>query len=340
MLLISDLHFTDKPQDEYRFEILDWVAAYFRRTDDKNLLILGDLTDSKDHHSSKLVNEIVRRLLMLADIGMEVFILKGNHDYIDPAKPFFGFLSNFEYLNFIVEPRCMLIEGQHCLFLPHSRSPTIEWSEDPVFQKWKNKADFTFMHESVIGSVTSNGYEMEAGLPPSYFNSFSGEVISGDIHCPQTIGRVSYVGTPYSIRFNDHYRGRALSIRDGKVTELFPDIKNRVTFDVSSVKEFMDSACRLLPGDQIKVRFELSEGNEALWEGIRKKLYECCKALKVELHVLQVVHPRPLPLRGKKHKSTGGLVPCSAANIVDKFSKQRGLGKAKHKAGRRVVDGT
>ena len=74
MLLISDLHFTDKVQDEYRWDVFDFVRDYYNKTEDKNLIILGDLTDSKDHHSSILVNQIVYMIRQMVEIGMEVYI--------------------------------------------------------------------------------------------------------------------------------------------------------------------------------------------------------------------------------------------------------------------------
>jgi len=340
MLLISDLHFTDKTADRYRFKIFTWVYEYFMRTGDKNLIILGDLTDSKDHHSANLVNAIVKRMLDLTGKGMEIFLLKGNHDYIDPDMPFFEFLGQYEYINYIKDPQCWLIEGYSCLFLPHTRQPLADWAVNRTVEKAMKTAAYVFMHESVIGSVTSNGYEMEKGLAPSYFRKFGGEVISGDIHCPQTIGRVSYVGTPYSIRFNDDYRGRALTITEGEVAELFPDIRNRTTLDVSSVREFMDKAIeqRTLVGDQIKIRYQLSEADEEKWEAIRKKLYMACKNLHLELVVLQVVRPRPLPLRGKKNRLQEAFDVLLPGKVVDKFAKQRGISKAKRKAGRRLVE--
>jgi hypothetical protein len=274
----------------------------------------------------------------LTEAGMEVFILKGNHDYIDPANPFFQFLDRYEYINFIVDPTCMLIEGQKCLFLPHTRNPIKDWKADHIVKKYRKEADFVFMHESVIGSVTSSGYEMEQGLLPSYFRRFSGEVISGDIHCPQTIGRVTYVGTPYSIRFNDHYKGRALSITDGKVKELYPNIRGRWTLDILAPRELAHFEAR--PGDQIKVRYQLPEGDEDKWDEIRKRIYQICEKQKLELCSLQVIRPEKLPLRGRKHKS--GLEQAFDVllpkQVVGDFSKQQGLSAAKRKAGQRMVD--
>ena len=341
MLLISDLHFTDKAADAYRFEIFDWVRRHYKRTRDKNLLILGDLTDSKDHHSAALVNRIVNGLLMLTDLGMEVFVLKGNHDYIDPLTPYFKFIDNFEYVTYITSPKAMLIEGNVCLFLPHSRNPIEDWKKSKLVREYTTSAEYVFMHESVLGSVTSSGYEMEVGLPPSYFKKFTGEVISGDIHCPQTIGPVTYVGTPYSIRYNDHYRGRALQILpDALVKELYPDIRGRWTVDVDSVRGFMDAIIELPTnvGDQVKVRYQLANVDRIHWDDIKKKLYMACKNLHVEIATVQIMRPERFPLRGRKRNELKeALQTLAPGEVVSRFSKQHGIDKARQRAGRKIV---
>ena len=52
-LLTSDLHLTDRPNDAYRWDFLSkWLWGI--RFD--SLVILGDLTEEKDCHSSVLVN--------------------------------------------------------------------------------------------------------------------------------------------------------------------------------------------------------------------------------------------------------------------------------------------
>ncbi len=336
MLLVTDLHLTDKEADRYRWEIFTWIYEYFESTGDKNILILGDLTDSKDHHSANLVNAVVKRCLDLTEAGMELFILKGNHDYIDPDLPYFEFLENFEWINYIRDPKCFIIEGRHCLFLPHSRNPVEEWAEDHIVEKYRKKCDLVFMHESVIGSVTSNGYEMEKGLPTSYFRRFEGRIFSGDIHCPQQVGRITYVGTPYSIRFNDHFRGRAIAIgTDLIATPFYPDIRGRWTFEIDSPKQLTVTNASF--GDQIKVRYRLAEGQEGDWDGIRKHIYKVCKRVGLEVCGIQIVRPDKLPLRGKKHKAAEQTEMRPVA-VVDRFVKQKGISKGKHKAGRRLLE--
>lgn len=341
VLIVADLHLTDKEADRYRFRIFTKIFELFEETGDKNLLILGDLTDSKDHHSANLVNSIVKRLIDLTSHGMEIFILKGNHDYIDPDLPYFEFLNHLEYVTFITHPKAMILGGLNCLFLPHSRNPIEEWAENRLVQKYKKKAQFVFMHESVIGSATSNGYDMKQGLPPSYFKQFRGEVYSGDIHCPQIVGPVTYVGTPYSIRFNDHYKGRAIRIAvNGKgpyvKIDLIPmNIMGRWTFTISSVKQLKITPAN--PGDQVKIRYELADEAQGDWENIEKRIRTVCKKQKLVLTHLQIIRPEKFPLRRKKNKQKA-LESARPQEVVTRFSKQKGIATSKRAAGLRIVE--
>jgi hypothetical protein len=328
MLLITDLHLTDNEADRYRWQIWTWVAEYYRRTGDKNLIILGDLTDAKDHHSARLVNGIVKRIGDMVGIGMEVFILKGNHDYIDPDTPYFGFLDQLEYVNYIKDPSTWLIGGHHCLFLPHTFNPVDEWAENKKVQRGMKKAEIVFMHQSVIGSVTSSGYKMTEGLLPSYFKRFRGRVFSGDIHLPQVIVPVTYVGCPYSVRFNDTFDGQVMFIEeDGHVGLELTGIPGRRTLDITSVDEI-----EAPKGFQVKVRVHLQSIDQ--WPTYKEEVEAKCKREAIILSSLHLVKEGKLPLRKKQANLETTLDP---GLVVQHFGKRQGLAPATIKTGRRIL---
>ena len=59
-LLVSDLHLTDNPRDEYRWGIFGQIDSVIQTYQPSCLVILGDLTDKKDNHSSELVNRLLQ----------------------------------------------------------------------------------------------------------------------------------------------------------------------------------------------------------------------------------------------------------------------------------------
>src|SRR5882724_7118261 len=97
-LLTSDLHLSDKPRDAYRFGLFPWLAKQQKAHNVDAIFILGDLTENKDRHSAKLVNQTIESLLTLRP---PVYILRGNHDGIDPGSPFFKFVNSIEGIKLI-----------------------------------------------------------------------------------------------------------------------------------------------------------------------------------------------------------------------------------------------
>jgi UDP-2,3-diacylglucosamine pyrophosphatase LpxH len=173
------------------------LGQYLARDDVNGAFILGDLTDAKDRHPATLVDRIVLSFQGLSKHGKSIYILKGNHDYIDPSCPFFRFLSGFDFIEFITNPKVL----NHVLFLPHG----LPWLSKPA---WKSKFpldgdeegswDLICCHETFTGCTASNGQQLD-GIPLSQVSSkVTGgtQVISGDIHVPQTIGNVIYTGSP------------------------------------------------------------------------------------------------------------------------------------------------
>lgn len=330
MLILADLHLTDKKRDLYRWHVLDnFISEICEQHGERNVLILGDLTDSKDHHSARLVNDIVGYLWELSK-EYNIYVLKGNHDYIDPENAYFRFIDYIgEAVTYISHPTTIMIENKVCLFLPHSRSPIETWEESSSFQKYAMQADYIFMHQSVIGSIASNGYEMEHGLDPSYFKQFPGKVYSGDIHVPQTVGPVRYVGSPYSIRFDDAFEPRVLILNRGVETSIGTRLGRRHTIVVEKPEDIFEKG--LEAGDQIKVVIVQSDNTPSV-EGIK----ECCDEIGVELCTVVRRKRNLLPLRGRKRR----IEQRTPKEVVEDFGKRRGLRKKQVDTGVEIVEDT
>src|SRR3972149_1174921 len=149
-LVISDLHLTDDPKDAYRWDIEQWIYEKIEELPITHIYILGDLTDKKDSHSSILVNRLTKFIKNLAKEA-EIYILKGNHDYIDENNPFFGFLDYLDKVNYIKT----ITETETELFIPHSKSYDMLKTLNP------NNYQVIFMHCDILGAQTSSNYRLE-----------------------------------------------------------------------------------------------------------------------------------------------------------------------------------
>ncbi len=277
IMITSDLHITDKPLDEYRWGIFQWLKQQLDHSVDEvdTVFILGDLTDAKDKHNSELVNRLVGELKSLSEAA-QVYILKGNHDYIEETLPFFNFLSQVgSNIKFIAQPEKLNVEGFGVLCLPSSRNYQTDW-QDFDFSKF----DLIFTHQTYEGSVAENG-SLLPGIPPAYFKGFEGKVISGDIHVPQKVSNnIQYVGAPYRIRFGDSFDPRVLMIAEGKIKSRKVPFMRRQVFNIKGVvdDDFLNEWNQALfkdlinEGDQVKVRVTLKRSDFDKWPTLKKTL--------------------------------------------------------------------
>lgn len=284
-LLASDLHLTDAPRDSYRWGLFPWMRMACKVEDVRQVILLGDVTDAKDFHSSRLVNRIVDELAEFAKIGVGVTILRGNHDGIDPDTPYFRFLSHMENVDFISKPT----HNGPYIFLPHSKNLEADWRKLQKENKYPITASTTmFLHATVGGCKAENGMEMK-GTPLSLFDSFPGYIYAGDIHVPQKIGPVEYVGSPYPVRFGDTFDPRCLLLNsDGSTTDLLYPCLRRHKLIVSRAMQIETGEVGVRRGDQVKVVVQLQQRDALDWEKYRDEVRQTIEEAGAELCGLEV----------------------------------------------------
>lgn len=284
-LLTGDLHLTAHPRDAYRWRLFPFLEKFLNTTPQsiRDFFILGDLCDAKDFHSSRLVNMIVDSLVHLYRAGglSTIWILFGNHDGVDPETPYFRFLSHFPYIKFIHRPLEVEIGNRDYLLLPHTRNPEADW-KDFNFKFY----NYILMHNTVTGAVAESGVPM-TGVHQAWFHSVQGKVFSGDIHVPQMVGNVEYLGSPYHVHFGDKFRPRIVLNHDNvRQADLYPVNLSRHTVVVKNADELQKLI--LKPGDQIKVRLALSKSEYVDWQRHKREVQAACSAMKLELCGLEL----------------------------------------------------
>jgi 3',5'-cyclic AMP phosphodiesterase CpdA len=319
LLITSDLHFTSKPLDSYRFGLVDWLCTTGFAESIDALFILGDLTDSKDRHSSALVNRIVHGINFLAQ-RFPVVILRGNHDYIEGSEPYFGFLEAFDNVYYVKDQRTFRFGNTNCKFIPHQFTP-YNWPH--VMEDCETeKVEYLFLHHTFKGSITSSGYEMD-GDSTRALRHPSINIYSGDIHVPQKVGPVTYVGAPYSIRYNDEFQPRVLLLDGQRGKDLsFPCLRRR-TFYPNAPADL----CRydLHHGDQIKVRMSVGRDQFRDIPTIRKEVQVVAEKLGVSLAGVEFeVEKRDEVIQDQVISQ----VEHDPKIIVEEFGKQEKLGES------------
>ncbi len=286
ILITADLHLTARPAEDYRFAVFPFLARQAEKRGAKTLAILGDLTDRKDLHPSRLVNRIVRELTALP--FDEVFWVIGNHDFADPTEPFFQFIKNVRRIRFIMEPTRAVIDGTPTLLLPNTKDPLVEWEK--IEPSWWAEAKLVLMHQPVFGAQASNGTKITEGegIVTYLRKKTKAPIVSGDIHGPQEVGPVLYAGAPHPVHFGDAYDPRVLLFGDDRTLTSIPrrTIRRR-TLNITAVAELADADIRT--GDHLKINVALPRSAYGTWPSVKKELAEQVKLLGAELFCAALV---------------------------------------------------
>lgn len=281
-LLASDLHLTDRTQDEYRWLIFNQLRDFSNEHAMSDLYLLGDLTEFKDFHSSRLVNRLVDALYWMRRNSRiaQVHILKGNHDGLDPDTPYFKFLRRIPWINFYVDPTWVERGKDTLFFLPHTRNAEEDWKDLEL-----GNASHIFIHGAVKGAVSESGMELD-GIPLDMFRGLRCMILAGDIHVPQVVGgKVEYVGAPYPIRFGDTFQPRVLMLRNNKKISLPLDNIRKLTFTMVS-GGWTTTPLDIKRGDQVKVIISLLDSEMGEFHKLKQ---EAIKAVEREGGVLMKV---------------------------------------------------
>jgi hypothetical protein len=255
----------------------------------------------------------------------------GNHDFVDRATPFFRFLSRIKNLRMILEPETHELvigkRGAKCLFLPCTRHYQRDWA--PWFDKLKT-FDFIFCHQTFGGALAENGVALD-GIPISLFDGIDARVFSGDVHVPQAIGSVTYVGAPYRIKFGDRYQGRVIHIdKRGAAHDLHYPCANRHLVE-GSTAHVMKTMAALPEGDQVKIVVALPRSEYVSWPAIKDDIMKGCQLRKLDVCGIA------LKADGADGhaKIARRVPPKTPSELVDRYAQQhalpddvRGIGQA------------
>lgn len=247
--------------------IFSWLADECDSRDVKTLGVLGDLTDAKEGHNAELVTAIVEGIVLVSRYVERVVINLGNHDYLREGFPFFRFLENLPKVTFVWD-KPTVIDGwkKNSLWLPHTKHPNEDWEGLDM-----SHFNYVLMHQTVSGSIASNGMKMDGEPIPDL--SRAGKVYSGDIHVPQVVGCVEYVGSPYHVHFGDKFVPRCVLLDSrGVPNDLHFECLRRYVISAGSITELKTKLRGVRAGDQIRVRMELTAEEAVSWEFVRTEV--------------------------------------------------------------------
>ena len=354
ILITADLHLTDRPRDEYRWEVFGWLQKLLHEERPDALVLAGDICDKKDRHSAALVTRVVQEICDLRDCyGFDdvpqLVILKGNHDYIDEAIPFWEFLGRIEGIEYLSDPASFPIaqenHGRIVGFLPHT-TDAAAWKELP----WFDACSLVIAHQMFWGATLDNGTVLNAGVKLRWLDKIGirkdAPVISGDIHNPQTLGaggdapRVLYVGAPHPINYGDDWTPRVIvydnDMGDGHTALRMierPDWTRKHSVVLTDGKCTGLEKLTTWPGDLIKVEVQLKRERFAEWDECRQLILRWCAARELEVGGLKLTELAGPKREGKIPRTA----PAGTDNVFDGYVKARKVDDEAAVVGREIL---
>lgn len=318
-LLTADLHFSDNPRDAYRFDFMPWLAGLAKNHKPEVVFVLGDLTEEKDRHSAALVNRIADSFHYLAAI-CPVVIVQGNHDYLgDPRNAFYRFLGQIEGISWFNQPSCEAWNGiGRVLCLPHTLDYERDWGS--LRSSFKNM-DWILAHNTFTGADAGHGRFLK-GVPTDVFPK-DAQVISGDIHIPQTFDVITYVGAPYTVDFGDDYDPRVLELHgDGSKKSIpVPGVQKRL-IEITDLKQ-LDKLKGVHEGDILKVRLKLPPDLRTSWPEMQDEVRKWGLGAGVVIHAVQPMTDSTMLFREKAQQRA----PRTDEELMKAYAAKTGIDK-------------
>lgn len=207
MIIVGDVHlktYSDSKEVDI-FKSIEFILEYALFKSERNLIILGDINDTKSMLSVKPFIEFYNILKLNNNINF--FIISGNHDIvgIDESKneymtaiELFKDISN---VKIITKPCLLNIEGYKCLFLPFDK-------EENIREFLSCDADVCFGHLGISEAVLSSGISIISSFNASDFSKYK-LVFLGHYHKPQELytesSSIIYVGSIIPLRRDEIY---------------------------------------------------------------------------------------------------------------------------------------
>jgi DNA repair exonuclease SbcCD nuclease subunit len=323
-LLTGDWHLTDNPVEEYRwdtFDLVEKIAIQYRVT---HIYLLGDIFDRKDRHSKELVNEATSSLEKLqVNTDSDVIVVMGNHDKPVSGVPYWSFLNRpflsggSSRIRYVSEPEMF----GNVLVLPFSSNPVEEWKGLPF-----SSVKMILMHQTVEGSLSAEGRPIPSSDTLPVFPKGI-PIYSGDIHRPQRVMGVEYIGVPHPVRFNETWPNRVLVVNDrdfSKFIEVPLMTTHRAILDIDSSTDLR--AIRTNPGDQVRIRYKLNSEKMTQWPVEEEACKQWAMDRNIFLASLEGVFTEDIGIsKDKTTAESSGIELMSPEDVLTLFGKEENL---------------
>lgn len=207
------------------------LKAAFAKAEELDVptVIAGDLHDTKDIIRGKVANELI---LLLQQAKTPVYILVGNHDLLNEKSSEHG-------LNYL-RPYATIVDSPHFIAYPASVCAIPYQNDSKKFSDVLKALSESLMptvviaHQGFLGASMGDYVQDKTSIDPATVKDFI--IISGHYHRHQTIGTVTYIGSPFTMSFgeaNDGPKGFLALNEDGTFAREILDLRKHVIIEAT-----------------------------------------------------------------------------------------------------------
>lgn len=181
------------------------------------LIIAGDLHDTKAIIRAEVAN---RLLELFKDVSQPVAILVGNHDLLNEKGTEHG-------LNYLSSPNVTIIDTPRSWngvnFIPYMSS------KEAFLEQTKRYQGLIICHQGFLGAAMGDYVQDKSSVDPTLLKEYT--IISGHYHRHQTLGPVTYIGSPYTMTYgeaNDGPKGFLILHEDGTFKRKYTGLRRHI----------------------------------------------------------------------------------------------------------------
>jgi DNA repair exonuclease SbcCD nuclease subunit len=280
ILLSADWHLTDNDIEKYRWNVFDVLIKTSIENQVNTIILSGDIFDRRDKHPGTLINSFINAILDIKQkINAEILILAGNHDTPLKNTYYWSFLNSIG-IKYIWNPELF----NDVYLLPFSPNPVEDWKELDF-----NNVKAIIMHQTIAGAVV-DGDRVITDAPHPMPKLPDIPIYSGDIHRPQFIQGVTYIGVPHPTRFSEDWPNRFLLINDvdwSTYKEIPIESIRRCVLEISNAAVLNQTEFK--KGDQLRIKFKLTNRGLALWPTEEQAIREWAKQKEVTIVSIEAI---------------------------------------------------
>lgn len=306
MIIFSDLHLREDTESIVFDRVLPGIVEAAKARDDYVIACLGDMLHYRYKVDVRLQNRLGDFFTAQTEAGFKFKLLPGNHDQYDTAGrnalELYGEIPRvMVFTNPAVDPDGLWLPYRVDLDVLRRSVTTLSQLLNPNAKGRR----VLFAHHGLDGAWMNNHKLNKGGLDSNEFLGFD-TVLLGHYHKRQTIGKASYIGSPYEITAAEagqpkgyaHWDGATLTYEDTVwgPRNINLDVADPKTLDLSGIS----------PEDRVRIKTA---------PGVNTK--QVSRALLKSGHLNHVVTPTQEPLQQRLAVESGEDLRVYAEAYVD-----------------------